>query len=158
MRTDKEIMVDRRVRGIGYISLGIFLCLVFIRSVNAGFFDGLKHLNSMNSNNNSESGIIAIDQPQFGNSPEGEALFKANCNSCHLPHQDATGPALKGAKERWIKNSNEQNFYDWIRNSDAVVRSGDPYAIQLKKKWPNGEMTPQNLSNEQIDEIFTYIN
>ena len=27
----------------------------------------------------------------------GEALFKANCASCHKPDKDFTGPALKGS-------------------------------------------------------------
>lgn len=158
MRTEEEIMVDRRVRAFGYLFLGSLLLLIFVRSIHSGFFDGLKHLNGGNSENNPQTEIAAIDEPKFGNSPEGKTLFKANCNSCHLPHSDATGPALKGAKERWIKNSSELNFYEWIRNSDAVVRSGDPYAIQLKKKWTAGDMPPQNLTNEQIDQIFIYIN
>lgn len=158
MKTEKEIMIDRRVKGFGYLSLGLLLCIVFIRSINIGFFDGLKHLNSQGSQQEPTTEIAAADSPKLGNSPEGEQLFKANCNSCHLPFNDATGPALSGARERWIKNSSEQNFYEWIRNSDKVVRLGDPYAIQLKKNWPNGDMTPQNLTNEQIDEIFIYLN
>ena len=158
MKTEEEIMIDRRVKGFGYLSLGLLLCLVFVRSVNIGFFDGLKQLSSQGSDENPAAQISAVDEPQFGNSPEGEKLFKANCNSCHLPFTDAEGPALKGARKRWIENSSEQNFYEWIRNSSQLVKSGDPYAIKLKKEWQNKNMPPQNLTNEQIDAIFVYIN
>ena len=34
----------------------------------------------------------------------GEKLFKQNCASCHFPDKDMTGPALKGARQRWIDN------------------------------------------------------
>ena len=31
---------------------------------------------------------------------DGEALFKANCASCHKPLEDYTGPMLQGARKR----------------------------------------------------------
>ena len=41
----------------------------------------------------------------------GKKLFTGNCASCHFPDKDMTGPSLKGARERWIENSSEDNFY-----------------------------------------------
>lgn len=35
---------------------------------------------------------------------DGEKLFQQNCASCHKPDKDMTGPALKGARQRWIDN------------------------------------------------------
>lgn len=86
----------------------------------------------------------------------GEKLFQQNCASCHRPDKDMTGPALKGARQRWIDNSSEENFYSWIKNSGNVIASGDSYANDLFGKWKS-TMTPQNLTNEQIDEVFVYI-
>ena len=82
----------------------------------------------------------------------GEALFKANCASCHKPDKDFTGPALKGWKERqpgdgWI--------YKWMANPGAQT---DPYATALKAKWKPTIMTnfPQ-LKKEDIDGILKYV-
>jgi len=87
---------------------------------------------------------------------EGKQLFEQNCASCHFETKDMTGPALVGARERWIKNSNEENFYKFIKNSSAVIASGDKYANQLFNKWRTVQ-TPQALTNEQIDEIFVWV-
>src|SRR5690606_6397064 len=54
-------------------------------------------------------------------------------------------------------NSSEENFYAWIKNSQNVVKSGDSYANQLFKKWNNSVMTPQAVSNQDIDDIFAYV-
>ncbi|MBK9192386.1 MAG: cytochrome c [Crocinitomicaceae bacterium] len=86
----------------------------------------------------------------------GEKLFQQNCASCHKPNKDMTGPSLQGARQRWIDNSSEENFYLWIQNSGNVIASGDAYAKELFNKWKS-PMTPQNLTKEQIDEIFVYV-
>ena len=85
---------------------------------------------------------------------DGEALFKANCASCHKPDKDFTGPALKGWKERvpagdWI--------YKWIHNS-ADLRETEPYAKALFAKWNKTQMTAfTGLKNEDIDAILKYV-
>ncbi|HMI77771.1 MAG TPA: c-type cytochrome [Ferruginibacter sp.] len=84
---------------------------------------------------------------------DGEALFKANCASCHKPDKDFTGPALKGWKDRvpageWI--------YNWVHNSTAL-RETDPYAKALFAKW-NATMTSfPALKKDEIDAILKYV-
>lgn len=92
-----------------------------------------------------------------GDATAGEVLFKANCASCHFPHKDMTGPALQGARERWIENSSEENFYSWVKNSQSVIKSGDSYANSLFSKWGKSVMTPQAVNDQQIDDIFAYV-
>ena len=92
-----------------------------------------------------------------GDATAGEVLFKANCASCHFPDKDMTGPGLQGARERWIENSSEENFYLWVKNSQNVVKSGDSYANSLFSKWGKSVMTPQAVNDQQIDDIFAYI-
>ena len=94
--------------------------------------------------------LLSITNNVFAQS--GEALFKANCASCHKPDKDFTGPALKGWKERqpgdgWI--------YKWMANPGAQT---DPYATALKAKWKPTIMTnfPQ-LKKEDIDGILKYV-
>ncbi len=83
---------------------------------------------------------------------DGEALFKANCASCHKPDKDFTGPALKGWKDRepgdgWI--------YKWMANP---AEQNDAYATELKAKFKPTIMTsfPQ-LKKEDIDAILKYV-
>jgi len=86
---------------------------------------------------------------------DGQALFKANCASCHKPDKDFTGPALKGWKDRvpggdWI--------YKWVSNSGALAASGDAYAKGLLDKW-KVTMTAfgAQLKKEDVDAIMKYV-
>lgn len=87
--------------------------------------------------------------------PDGKAIFQANCAACHNPLKDATGPALQGVSGRapskdWI--------YKWVRNSAAVIGSGDKYANDLFNKWNKTAMTAfPALSNEEIDAVINYV-
>ncbi|MEM9823939.1 MAG: c-type cytochrome [Bacteroidota bacterium] len=89
---------------------------------------------------------------------EGKALFKANCASCHnkTMKDDMTGPALGGVRERW--EGDQERLYAWIRNSQAVIASGDSYAVALYNKWDKSVMTAfPNLTDDQIESILLYI-
>jgi cytochrome c2 len=84
---------------------------------------------------------------------DGEALFKANCASCHKPDKDFTGPALKGARDR---EPSKTWVYDWVRNSASVIEK-DAYAKALYAKWNKTQMTAfGSLKNEEIDAILDY--
>lgn len=89
---------------------------------------------------------------------EGKALFKANCASCHnrSMKDDMTGPALGGVQERW--EGREEVLNAWIRNSSAVIASGDAYAVSMYNKWDKSVMTAfPNLTDDQISSILLYI-
>ncbi len=96
--------------------------------------------------------LLSINLQAFAQ--EGEALFKANCASCHKVDKDFTGPALKGWKDRvpggdWI--------YKWIHNS-AELRETEPYGKALFLKWNKTQMTSfTSLKNEEIDAILKYV-
>lgn len=88
---------------------------------------------------------------------DGEALFNANCAACHKPDENFVGPALKGSVKRWEENSSHENLYAWVKNSSAVIASGDPYANKLFNDWNKSVMTANAISNEEIDAIFEYV-
>lgn len=83
----------------------------------------------------------------------GEKVFKGNCASCHKPDKDMTGPALKGARERW---EGKGDIYAWIRNSQDLVKGGNAYANELFNKWNKSVMTPMALTDEEIDAVLYY--
>jgi mono/diheme cytochrome c family protein len=84
---------------------------------------------------------------------DGEALFKANCASCHKPLEKYVGPALKGARERepekgWV--------YKWIANTTSMVNT-DPYAKKLKDEAGGVVMTAfPDLPKADIDAILDW--
>ena len=85
----------------------------------------------------------------------GQALFSANCASCHAAHKDLTGPALAGVEERW---GDKKRLYAWIRNNQAFLKTGDKYANELYLKWNKTQMNLfPNLTDPQIDAILAYI-
>ncbi len=87
---------------------------------------------------------------------DGKSLFSQNCASCHAVHKDLTGPALAGVEDRW---GDKDRLHAWIRNNQAVIKSGDPYAVALYNKWNKSAMNLfPNLKDEEIDAILGYIN
>ncbi|MEM7102657.1 MAG: c-type cytochrome [Bacteroidota bacterium] len=92
--------------------------------------------------------------------PDGKALFKANCASCHNKDMKnkLTGPALGGTEERWADYPKE-DLYEWIRNSQKMISDGHPKAKELWAEWAPTVMTAfPNLTDADIDAILCYIN
>lgn len=88
----------------------------------------------------------------------GKQLFKANCAQCHNRNMkdNLTGPALGGITERWA--GREELLYSWIRNSQSVIASGDPYAVDLYNTWNKVLMNPfPNLTDDEIGSILAYV-
>lgn len=88
---------------------------------------------------------------------DGEALFRANCSSCHKIDENMTGPALQGATSRW--KGKEELLYKWVKDPAAVKEMGDPYVTKLLAEWESkaGLMTAQAVSDEEIAAIFEYV-
>jgi mono/diheme cytochrome c family protein len=86
---------------------------------------------------------------------EGEGIFKNNCTSCHAVTDEVViGPGLKGISARrpidWLVK--------WIHNPQAVISSGDKYAVDLYNKYNKTQMTAfPNLSEGQIKSVVAYI-
>jgi mono/diheme cytochrome c family protein len=85
---------------------------------------------------------------------EGKKLFKANCASCHKVDQKMTGPALKDVWTRW---ESQAKLISWVKNSAALIASGDPYAVKIFNEYNKSAMSvfPQ-LSDEQVISIIDY--
>jgi len=90
---------------------------------------------------------------------QGESIFRANCASCHyVSSKRMTGPGLKGAVQRWEENASIEKLYEWIRNSQAVIRAGDvPYANKLYAEYNNSVMTAFALTDAEIAAVLEYI-
>jgi mono/diheme cytochrome c family protein len=84
---------------------------------------------------------------------DGEAIFKANCTSCHAINERVIGPPLKGITAK----RPEEWLLKWVKNSQAVIKSGDEYAVKLFNDYNHTVMTSFNLKDEEIKSIFAYI-
>lgn len=88
----------------------------------------------------------------------GKTLFTNQCATCHNKNMKdkLTGPALAGVEGRW---ESKAKLYAWIRNSQAVIASGDAYAVKLYNDYGKSQMTAfPNLTDADIDNILAYIN
>lgn len=84
---------------------------------------------------------------------DGEALFKANCASCHRPLESYVGPPLKGARER---EPSKDWVYKWIANTTSMVHT-DPYAKKLMSEHGGVIMTAfPDLPKADIDAILDW--
>lgn len=85
--------------------------------------------------------------------PDGAALYNNNCAACHRIDQDLVGPALGGVTERL----EEAYLISWIRNSQAVIASGDQYAVDLFNKWNKVAMPAYDWTDEEIKSVLAYV-
>jgi mono/diheme cytochrome c family protein len=89
-----------------------------------------------------------------GNLEVGKRLWEGNCTSCHAATAEVVvGPGLKGILERrtieWL--------IPWVKNSQAVIKSGDKYAVDLFNKYNKAVMTSFNFKDDEIKSIFAYV-
>lgn len=84
----------------------------------------------------------------------GKSIFNANCRTCHRLDQKNIGPALRGVSDRhsieWNKN--------FIRNSQALIASGDPEAVAIYNEFNQLAMPSHEfLSDEDVMNLLSYI-
>jgi cytochrome c2 len=87
--------------------------------------------------------------------PDGDKIFHQNCAVCHsLGTNTITGPGLKGVLTR---TPGEAWMLKWIKNNDALIKSGDPYAVKISAFSPSQMTTFTNLSDDEIKAVIAYI-
>lgn len=92
-----------------------------------------------------------------GYAQDGEALFKSQCATCHQPHKDGTGPKLYEVREKWeAGGAQEGSIYTWVRNWRKAAAE-DPYADEVKDWSPTAMSLFPDLSDDDIDAIFDYV-
>lgn len=85
---------------------------------------------------------------------EGQKLFEANCVSCHAINEKLVGPALKDVHTR----RQEGWLIKWIKNSQAMIKAGDPIAVQLSEEYNGAVMNSfENFSDNDVKNILAYI-
>ena len=93
----------------------------------------------------------------YSSAQDGESLFKTKCNVCHILDKDGTGPNLKGVKQKWTEAGEGELIYDWVKNSQNLITSGNSSMAISANAYSATAMTPQDVNNEEIDAIFDFI-
>lgn len=89
----------------------------------------------------------------------GKTLFQNQCAACHNKNMkdDLTGPALGGTQERWAEYPQE-DLYNWIRNSQAMIQAGHPRAVEMWNKYKPTVMNSfAGFTDDDIASILLYI-
>ena len=129
------------------ISKKILLSIVFVFSITVSIF----------AQTTAAPPVATAASPAatgVGDAAAGKALFNANCAACHKLDAKMTGPALRNISAKHDKKW----LYSWIRNSSAMIKSGDPAAAALWAEYKPSVMTafPQ-LSDGDLDNLIAYM-
>jgi cytochrome c2 len=101
--------------------------------------------------------VFAVN-PDVSDSEEaiaaGKSIFNANCRTCHRLDQKNVGPALRGVSERHSIEWNKK----FIRNSQALIASGDPEAVAIYNEYNQLAMPAHEfLSDDDVMNLLSYI-
>ncbi len=99
--------------------------------------------------------VIIINTSLFAQ--DGEALFKAKCNSCHLVDKASTGPVLKGVIQKWTDAGEAELLPEWVKNSTALIASGKSKMANEIKGFSAMDMPAQTVTPEEATAILTYV-
>ncbi|MCI0486346.1 MAG: cytochrome c [Blastocatellia bacterium] len=98
--------------------------------------------------------LLAATLPASAQSQAAADMFEKRCYSCHnIGGGDKKGPDLKGVTGRqrtaWL--------HEFIKSPAALNRKGDPAAADLFKKFAPEVMSDQDMTDEEITTLLTFI-
>lgn len=90
---------------------------------------------------------------------KGEELFKANCTSCHKLGDEKKARLIgPGLNVEIFEEYTEEWLISWIKNSSAMIESGDEQAIAIFEEYNQSVMTAfPILSDNDVRDILAYI-
>lgn len=99
--------------------------------------------------------LKADDAAMMEKAKQGMEVFKANCTACHAIDRKVIGPALADVWNRW---DTEENLIAWVKNSQALIKTGHPYANKIFNEYNKSVMQAfPTLSDDQIRNMLVYI-
>src|SRR5476649_67461 len=99
--------------------------------------------------------ILVFSAHAQGDATKGEALFKANCTTCHKIESQLIGPALgplvtAETDDKWLTK--------WVQNNQALIAAKDPKALKIYNQFNQQGMTVfGSLSDGDVANILAYI-
>ena len=99
--------------------------------------------------------ILGLSAHAQGDATKGEALFKANCTTCHKVESQLVGPALgplvtSDTDDKWLTK--------WIQNNQALIAAKDPKALKIYNQFNQQGMTVfGSFTDGDVANILAYI-
>jgi mono/diheme cytochrome c family protein len=99
--------------------------------------------------------MLGISAHAQGDATKGEALFKANCTTCHKVESQLIGPALgptvtSETDDKWLTK--------WIENNQALIAAKDSKALAIYNQFNQQNMTVfAQFSDGDVANILAYI-
>src|SRR5580704_3366869 len=99
--------------------------------------------------------ILGFSAHAQGDATKGEALFKANCTTCHKIESQLIGPALgptvtSETDDKWLTK--------WIENNQALIAAHDKKALDIYNQYAQANMTVfSQLSDGDVANILSYV-
>ena len=99
--------------------------------------------------------LILISSFSFGQSFErGKELFKQNCAACHNMEKKRVGPPL----QMTVANQGADWTKKWIKNSQALIKSGDEHAVEIWEEYNKAAMPNYSyLPDEDLESLVIYL-
>jgi len=118
----------------------LHLLFIFLAFVPSFFYGQVEYLKDQNIEN-------------------GEELFKANCTSCHLLGDEKKARLIgPGLNVEIFEEYTEEWLISWVKNSSAVIESGDEKAIAIFEEYNQSVMTAfPTFSDDDVRDILAYI-
>src|SRR6478735_7713874 len=82
----------------------------------------------------------------------GMIIFNNNCTVCHAIHHENIGPALASISKKKTK----EWLFEFIRNSQRVIISGDRYATKLYNNYNHVMPSFDQLKPGQLENLLYY--
>jgi mono/diheme cytochrome c family protein len=96
--------------------------------------------------------VLSIAAIAHGADPA--TIFGMKCSGCHTYGKgEKVGPDLKGVADRRSRSW----LAAWIRSSERTIKSGDPVAMTLFKRYKQERMPDQNFSPAEIAALIDYL-
>lgn len=135
----------------------VLVCLSVVLLLTTAFLYPDAGVSSPSENSAKAQPVAATKaRPLTEQQRAGKALFENNCAQCHaVTAEVVVGPGLQGVTRR---TPGEAWLLKWIRNSQAVVASGEPYAVQLYNAFNKVPMSSfPDLTDAEIRAILSYV-
>lgn len=101
--------------------------------------------------------LVGFVNIHHASAADGEAVFKQYCAVCHtLTDQKIVGPGLKGIADRVPKGD---WLFNWVKNSEKMIKGGDAYGSKIFKECNNMAMTSfeGTINDDDIKTVVEYI-
>ncbi|MEO8761983.1 MAG: cytochrome c3 family protein [Bacteroidia bacterium] len=101
--------------------------------------------------------LVGFVNINHASAADGKTVFKQNCAVCHaLTDQKLTGPGLLGIADRAPKGD---WLFNWVKNNEKVIKSGDAYASKILKENGGAAMTvfEGTISDDDIKAVIEYV-